>query len=253
MTKSEGNKFTLQDSQYSFPYHYIPHFDQRGVVTLTRKLSWGLDYLCYQRHLHEKVIHLNPISVLEVGCGDGYFLGNLPETIKTRVGVDLSERAIAFAQAFHPECDFRVEDAAEMNESFDLVAAIEVIEHIPEKLLPQFLNALADRVEDDGNVIISVPTTVLPLNKKHYRHYTLDLLNKQLKESRCGLEVVHFEYIYSKPWWFKMFSRFFSNRLFSLEVRPFMRFAWNEVWTKYRFATEKNGFHLIAILKKIGN
>lgn len=248
LNKSE--KFNIQDQQYLFPYHYIPHFDQKGTVSLTRKLNWGLDYLCYQKHLHEKVVALNPSSVLEVGCGDGYFVGGLPSSVKNRVGVDLSEKAIAFAKAFHPECKFHVQDAAEIHETYDVVAAIEVIEHIPEEILPRFLNALAYRVCPNGVVIISVPTTVILLNKKHYRHYTLELLEKQLDESGCCLEVESHEYIYYKPWWFKLFLRFNDNKLFSFEFKPFMRYAWSKVWNKYRFANKENGFHLVVVLKK---
>jgi SAM-dependent methyltransferase len=140
-----------------------------------------------------------------------------------------------------------------MDEKFDLVAAIEVIEHIPEDLLPHFMKALAARVKDDGIVLITVPTTVIPLNNKHYRHYTLDLLIRQLDETRCGLKVENYEYIYSEPWWFKAFSIFFDNKLFTLEFKPFMRFAWDKVWNKYRFADESNGFHLVAVLKKSGS
>jgi SAM-dependent methyltransferase len=245
-----SDKFDIQDQQYSFPYHYIPHFDDNGAVSLSRKLDWGMEYLCYQGHLREMVIALKPSSVLEVGCGDGYFVGGLPDSISVRVGVDLSEKAIAFAKAFHQECEFRVQNVALMDESFDVVAAIEVIEHISNEILPMFLRSLSQRVSDEGVVIISVPTTVTPLNKKHYRHYTLEILTKQLESSGCGLRVKSYEYIYARPWWFPLFKILFDNRLFSLEIKPFMKFAWAQVWNKYRFASEVNGFHLVVVLGK---
>lgn len=253
MKLHDRGKFNIQDTQYGFPYHYIPHIDKDGTVSLSRKLNWGLEYLCYQRHLKEMVVARKPSSVLEVGCGDGYFLGGLPDSIGERIGVDLSQRAIAFAKAFHPHCDFRVQDLAQMEGQFEAVVAIEVLEHIPDDILPTFLRALSDRVSHAGAAIISVPTTVIPLNKKHYRHYTLRLLTEQLEESGCGLEVESCEYIYSKPWWFKLFRRFFDNRIFSFECKPFMRFAWRDIWMNYRFANEQTGFHLIAVLKKSEN
>lgn len=250
MHKPDNSKFKLQDSQYGFPYHYIPHFQSEGYPSIQRKLSWGLEYLCYQEHLKEKVTRWAPQSVLEVGCGDGYFLGGLPETIDNKVGVDLSEKAIAFAKAFHPSCDFRVEDAANITGKFDVVAAIEVLEHIPDELVSGFLRTCSDRVNDSGIVIISVPTTVLPLNKKHYRHYDLELLKNQVDEADCGLQVTDVEYIYSNPWWFKWFRRFFDNKLFAFEFKPFMRYAWKKIWNEYRLVDEANGHHLVAYLKK---
>jgi SAM-dependent methyltransferase len=229
------NKFDIQDSLYEFPYHYIPHFEADGTPSLMRRLNWGFDYLCYQKHLHEK---------------DGYFIGGLPSTIPVRVGADLSSKSIAFARAFHPDCIFYDQDINAIQDTFDIVAAIEVIEHIPENELPVFFNALFQRTNDSGRIILSVPTTNIPLNKKHYRHYTIDLLRKQLEHNRAGLTIEEYEYIFYKPRWYKIFRRCFNNKLFSLELKPFMRFAWNQVWKKYRIADSSNGFHLIATLVK---
>ncbi len=243
-------KFQIQDSLYEFPYHYIPHFDKNGIPTLLRKLNWGFDYLCYQKHIHEKVVAMNPQSVLEVGCGDGYFVGGLPSNVPVRVGVDLSSKAVAFAKAFHPDCTFYDQDVSTLEDTFDIVAAIEVIEHIPEEDLPDFFHALYERVNDNGKIIISVPTTVVPLNKKHFRHYTIELLKKQLKQSGVNLAVLREEHVFSKPWWLNIFKRFFDNRFFSLEVKPFMRLAWKQIWNKHRIADKQTGFHLVVVLEK---
>ena len=245
------NKFNIQDLQYEFPYHYIPHFDKNGTPSLMRKLSWGFDYLCYQNHIKEKVLDLNPQSVLEVGCGDGYFIGSLPDSIPVRVGVDLSEKAITFAKAFHAEVHFYAQDVRFLKDKFDIVACIEVLEHVPDEMLSEFLCALCDRINNDGYIVISVPTTVIPLSEKHYRHYTLEVLKENIDQSQAALELVSDDYVYSRPWWFGIFRRFFDNRIFSLEVKPIMRLAWKRVWTNYRFAEEKNGHHLVAVFKKV--
>ncbi|WP_028571096.1 class I SAM-dependent DNA methyltransferase [Desulfonatronum lacustre] len=250
---SNSNKFELQDNLYQFPYHYIPHFETDGTPSLMRKLNWGFDYLCYQKHLQEKVVAMHPQSVLEVGCGDGYFISGLPSSIPVRVGVDLSSKSIAFARAFHPDCTFFAQDFNAIKDTFDIVAAIEVIEHIQENELPVFFNSLCHRTNNSGTIIISVPTTNIPLNKKHYRHYTIDLLKNQLADSQAGLSIKEYEYIFRKPWWYNIFRRFFNNKVFSLEFKPFMRFAWRDVWRNYRIADEGTGFHLVAVLtnKKI--
>ena len=243
------DKFSIQNSQYSFPYHYIPYFDSVGSLSIARRLSWGLDYVCYQLHLNELVLNLKPESVLEVGCGDGYFLGALPPTIETRIGVDLSERAIAFAKAFHPELDFRVQNASSMAETFDVVVAIEVLEHIPNDGIASFLHSLSERTKRGGKVIITVPTIVAPLNQKHYRHYSLELLAQQIKNSNCKLEIIRYEYIFAKPWWYGFFIRAFDNRLFALDFKPLTAWAWQKIWRKYRYATSTTGLHLVAVLE----
>lgn len=243
-------KFQSQEVLYDFPYHYIPHFTKNGTPSLFRKLKWGFDYLCYQKHLHEKVVSMNPNSVLEVGCGDGYFIGNLPKTIPIRMGVDLSSKAIAFAKAFNPHCTFYDIDASKLEDKFDLVAAIEVIEHIPEDELSGFFKTLYNRVNNSGKIIITVPTTVIPLNKKHYRHYTIELLENQIKQSGINLKIYNVEYIFSKPTWLGVFKRILDNRFFSLEIKPLMRIAWNQIWKKHRIANKNNGFHLLVEFSK---
>jgi SAM-dependent methyltransferase len=247
---NDRNKFQLQNNLYEFPYHYIPHFTAGGIPSLMRKRAGGLQYLCYQNHLRQKVLSMNPESVLEVGCGEGYFIGHLPSSIPVRVGVDLSSKAIAFAKAFNPDCIFYEQDASVLEDQFDIVIAIEVLEHIPEEGLPSFLNVLYERAKRDGRVIISVPALPMPVNRKHYRHYTKELLETHLVQSGVNLKIVEHENVFSKPWWYGILKSFIDNRLFSLEVKPLMRLAWKQVWNKYRIATAKNGCHLIAVLKK---
>jgi SAM-dependent methyltransferase len=189
--------------------------------------------------------------VLDVGCGDGYFLGNLPDSIETKLGVDLSIKAISFAKAFHPECDFRVEDVGNITTQFDIVSVIEVLEHIPDDQVSEFLCALSRRINDTGTLIISVPTTVLPLNNKHYRHYDIQILNDQIIASDCDLKLVEVEYIYSSPWWFKLYQLFSNNKLFYFEFKPFIQYSWKKIWNEYRYVDESKGYHLVAYFKKI--
>lgn len=251
MREQEQERYGIQERQYEFPYHYIPHFTRDGVPSLTRRLSWGLDYLCYHEHLREKVSSMHPGSVLEVGCGDGYFIGGLPPTIPVRLGIDLSSRAIAFAKAFHPDCEFHARDVRFVEGEYDVVVAIEVLEHIPDSGVSDFLAGMNDRLAPEGSIVISVPTTVLPVNRKHFRHYTRALLESQVLESGVPLEIVDVEYVYRKPWWESAFRRLLDNRYFGLEVKPFMRIAWRHVWERCRFADHSNGYHMVAVLRRV--
>ena len=247
--KSPPPKFEIQEQQYEFPYHYIPHFRKPDTPSLMRKLSWGLEYLCYQEHLRQKVLALEPSSVLEIGCGDGRFLGSLPGKIPVRIGVDLAPRAIAFAQAFHPECQFMVQPVESVPGKFDVVVVIEVIEHIPDCDLDGFFQALSDKVNTEGVVVLSAPTTNLPLNKKHYRHYTRELLDTQLKRSQAPLEIVDVEYVFKEPWWGRSLRRLQGNRLFTLELDFIMHAAWRSLWNNHRLVSVDKGRHLVAMLR----
>jgi len=249
MATESTDKFDLQDKEYRFPYHYIPHFTKKGIPSLSRRLTWGFQYLCYQRHVLEEVEAMKPSSVLEIGCGDGHFIGSLPESIPIRVGVDISERSIAFAKAFHSDCQLFACDAGDVEGQFDAVVSIEVLEHIPDRHLSIFFDTIAAKLSPTGTAILTVPTTILPLNRKHFRHYTIDLFERQLADSNAALDIVSYEYVFRKPYWYGVFKWFFNNHLFSLEVKPLMSLMWKRIWTKYRFARCETGHQLIVYLR----
>lgn len=253
MNKS-NDKFALQDKHYEFPYHHIPNFDKTtGAGVRTRTLGWGLEYLCNLKHIKELVESYSPKSVLDVGCGDGRLLGMLSEKIPRRVGIDLSERAIRFAKAFHPEIEFRVTKGADLQETFDLVLAMEVLEHVPDDQISAFLNGLFEHVNAGGHVILSVPTIASPVQTKHYRHYEMTLLRSQLHKAGVSMEISRVEYIFKQnfPLFFGIINKITQNRWWTLEANFLNKLLWRYIWDQHRFATEKNGRHLVTVLKKI--
>jgi 2-polyprenyl-3-methyl-5-hydroxy-6-metoxy-1,4-benzoquinol methylase len=243
------SRAALQENQYTFPYHHICYLDARNVGRTRRHLSWGLEYLCYQRHVQDLVQRLRPGSVLEVGCGDGFFIGQLDASIRRRVGVDLSERAISFAKAFAPSVEFRAIDVDAMTETFDVVAAIEVLEHIEDGEVGRFLRGLARRTKTGGAVVITVPTTNVPLVPKHHRHYDLGLLERQLEKSQAPLAVTNVEYIFRPTQVLRAYLGLTHNRVWSGEIRILERLAWQYVWDHLRVATSKTGSHMVVTLK----
>jgi SAM-dependent methyltransferase len=53
-------------------------------------------------------------TVLDAGCGTGYFSKKLRDHGALVIGIDFSERMIAIARGLYPELDFRVDDCAEL-------------------------------------------------------------------------------------------------------------------------------------------
>lgn len=105
-----------------------------------------------------EVIRLNPQSILDVGCGEGFTLEKFRDKGLGRklVGIDYSESAITIGHRLHPE--LKLQQATIYNipfkaNSFDLVICNEVLEHLdhPEKALAEI-----ERVTK-SNCIISVP------------------------------------------------------------------------------------------------
>jgi SAM-dependent methyltransferase len=248
---SNHEKIQAQESEYAFPYHYIPHPARKWGIRRHRVMKWAFEYLCYQYHVIDLIRSLNPESVLEVGCGDGFMIGSLGEAIPRRAGADFSERAILFARAFHPGVKFHAGDAADVEGEFDVVAAVEVVEHIPDEGVSGFLRTLFEKTRSGGKVVISVPSVVVPVNhKKHFRHYTAKLMKEQLREAGIDFRVLSEEFIYKLPLWLRLYNKLTLSRHWTLEVRAFNRWIWRLVWNRYRKVSESEGHHVVMVFEK---
>jgi 2-polyprenyl-6-hydroxyphenyl methylase/3-demethylubiquinone-9 3-methyltransferase len=74
--------------------------------------------------------------VLDVGCGNGYTVGEFLKRGCRVVGIDLSESGIAIARKSYPAARFEILPADEAvlkrlnEEAFDIVVSTEVVEHL---------------------------------------------------------------------------------------------------------------------------
>ena len=102
---------------------------------------------------------LDPKTILDFGCGEGFFLKAMKDrglSEKKILGVDTRKKAVENASSLLPEYDFKQTDIFQINPDefqFDLVMAIEVLEHLyePEKFV-KHLNLLSSRY-----VLFTVP------------------------------------------------------------------------------------------------
>lgn len=241
------DKFTIQANQYKFPYHYIPSFD-RGIPKIHRVLSWGLDYLTYMSFVKELIYEIDPKTILDVGCGDGYLLNTLDLKCQ-KVGVDLESKSIAFARCFATDATFINGSITEIKDKFELVSLIEVLEHISDEDLPGFLADVYEKIEIDGHLLITVPTTVVPLNKKHYRHYDEEILKKQL--SSLGLKEIKNVRLFNKSSYLrKVIETIMCNKWFILNNNKMLKYLWRIHRNNFYFANRNNGLHICTLLKK---
>lgn len=102
---------------------------------------------------------LNPKTILDFGCGEGFFWKAMKDrglSAVNIVGVDIRKKSIERAKSILPEYDFRQLDLFEINPDdfqFDLVMAIEVLEHLHEPNL--YLNHLSRL--SSNHFLFSVP------------------------------------------------------------------------------------------------
>ena len=239
------DKFQIQENEYSFPYHYLTSLNN-NVPSIDKRLSWGYEYLTYvdfiTKYIEEEI---NPKSLLDIGCGDGFLINNLVfDNSKKINGIDLSEKAISFAKAFSNGYEFYCKDIFDVKEKFNTVCLIEVIEHIPDGELSSFIDESFKKVDVGGYLIISVPTTVDPVQKKHFRHYDESLLNKHINHE--NFKIIDQVRLYKKS---KLLEKMikFSQKHKSKKLRKIV-WKWHKKNTY--FSDTKNGKHLVTIYRR---
>jgi SAM-dependent methyltransferase len=185
---------------------------------------------------------------LDVGCGDGKLIYELAKTAAGQrlVGTDLSERAVALARAFNlgNGAEFSCERLSELSDEFDVITLVETLEHVPDAEIKPLAAELSRLLAPDGILVISVPTTVLPVSRKHYRHYDRQLLTSQLEEF---FRPVSFDYEVKYNRLYRWLIKFYSigcglgmvNRLTGLISKKMLASA-----------NQKNGLHVVAVFRK---
>lgn len=179
----------VQEDEYRFPYHYVPGIDGRRVI-YALSIDWAADYLSSLELVRSRLRDVPVSRVCDFGCGDGRLINELgPEFPAVRfVGLELSERALAFARLFGKggNVTFRSSVGDLASERHELVTCIEVFEHIPPKDADAFLQAAWRQVAPGGTLLLTVPHANVPVHAKHFRHFTGVGLESALRQGIGG-------------------------------------------------------------------
>ena len=120
------------------------------------RLGYVRDRICdrYSRNPRETRA-LDGLSVLDVGCGGGLICEPLARQGADVTGIDPSERTIAVAETHAQRSGLEiayeattVETLAAAGRQFDIVLALEVVEHVPN--VPQFISAISSLIKPGG-------------------------------------------------------------------------------------------------------
>jgi 2-polyprenyl-6-hydroxyphenyl methylase / 3-demethylubiquinone-9 3-methyltransferase len=140
-------------------------WNPKGSSAMLHKLNpVRLGYIREQINLHFGVDtkSLRPLfgmSALDVGCGAGLLAEPLTRMGAAVTGVDAAPENIAVAKAHAAgqglSIDYRACEVAEIIGTFDLITAMEVIEHVTDPAA--FVAALASRLAPGGLMILSTP------------------------------------------------------------------------------------------------
>lgn len=243
------NKQQIQEESYSFPYHYL------NIQSEDHELL-QVDYLSYLRIVKDLIKPFTGQTILDCGCGDGRFCYEFKNENVKLFGVDYSEAAISFARAFNPEVEFFSQGLETINFSTkaDYVVLIETLEHIQPENIPEILNKISNILKDDGKLIITVPSTNLPLQSKHYQHFTIKSLENTLNGNFKIARVFGHSKIGTSLFIFKMLIRMslviFPFRKKLPIVHAFLKFVNTFYKKNVELCEVNNGQRIIAVCNK---
>lgn len=141
--------------------------------------------------------HLLPgegMTILDVGCGNGYIASQLTAMGHDVIGIDASEDGIAIARKAHPYMRFEIhsayDDFRDIAVDIDLVVSSEVIEHLfrPKLFLENVFNVL----RQGGHIILTTPY------HGYFKNLALSLLNHWDKHHTAHWEGGHIKFFSEK-------------------------------------------------------
>ena len=132
-------------------------------------------------------------QVLEIGYGNGNFMGFARDRGMQVVGIEMLEGLRQRAQQAGFEAHASV-DALQAGQRFDLIVAFDVFEHIPQDQLMPLLQQLSKHLDAGGVMLLRVPNGESPFGRI-FQHgdlthvTTLGLSKFQQLAAACGLVV----------------------------------------------------------------
>ena len=240
----------LQERAYRSPYHYLPVIEE-ARFSQHQYWSWGYRYLGRLQITLELLEKTSFQSLLDIGCGDGRFLREVQYRFsgKRLLGIDYSKQAVHLARSLNPELQYEVMDIVQgtLDERFDVVTLLEVIEHIPSESLAEFLRAATRHLNPGGRLILTTPHSNTRVDPKHHQHFNSARLRDLLQSDYDPVWCVPFDYI---DWPLRLFLKLLggSGRFFIITHAGLNTFFFRRYMRHCLYGTGETRCHRIAAM-----
>ena len=133
---------TFENKMVDEPYHkFVFDIEKHKPVLEFEQMYQAEDienydswHLCDMRRLRTSISLLildryNWMSILDVGCGKGFFTHKLKRKNNHVIGIDISETALKKARNYYPDIEFTDKKFLFFNEHFELIVFNEVLSY----------------------------------------------------------------------------------------------------------------------------
>ncbi len=211
---------SIEDLDVIYPENYYTLSGTGGLVARLQRV-WEKGKVDGYRH----VVGDGRRRILDVGCGDGRFLGVLeafgPKEWEV-VGIDFDSDAVEKCRAAgYTAYKKRVEDFEEGANSFDAVIMLQLIEHVADPL--ETSRKIFDLLKPGGVFVVETPNLAgidYRLFKdrcwahyhfpRHWNLFSTDSLHRMLE--KAGYEVVRTDHLMSTSAWTISLYNYFLDR-----------------------------------------
>ncbi|MCU1385976.1 MAG: hypothetical protein JWL71_4673 [Acidobacteria bacterium] len=199
-------------------------------------------YACKAQALRKAIAALGlrrdrPWSVLDGGCGQGYFARFYREAFPaaTYVGVDISQRAVDHLHRAIPDVEFHAADLCSWHDprgrTFDLVQSLEVLHLIlDDDAMARALARLAGLVAPAGALLVTAASVDNTAQRSNYlRHRSAAFWNRTI--ASLGLRVAA-----SRPIYYWLPAGGPANK--------YLRYGLTRLGTRVLYVLDRSAFHL---------
>ena len=169
----------------------------------------------------------NSSKVLEIGFGNGSFLGYMDRNGFDISGVEINNNLVDLAVNRNFNAYTSI-DKIDLNIKYDLIILFDVLEHIPENKVDSFLRKISFRLKDEGLLFLRFPNGSSPLGLENQHgdithcniitmpklNYWCNNLSLQVKLVRGDIRPFIFKHNY-----FKMPSRLLKRFLYYISEK----------------------------------
>jgi SAM-dependent methyltransferase len=132
---------------------------------------------------------LKNLRILDVGCGAGHFISQLSALEDVHIkGIDITHDVLEGLRNRYPSVDFEQCNFSEkqpLKSEFDIITAIEVIEHVPYEKQAVFIENCWKSLKDNGMLVMTTP------NKDRAHRIPINFQNTQPIEDWLGIQELH--------------------------------------------------------------